>query len=87
VVDEKFHSVSIANKKRGVNSILKTLLISQLKGHTFTFWQRGPTFKRLMPSILPANVQLNDQRRSRFFPGDHDKTTSNQEGVWQSVPE
>lgn len=75
-VDEKFHSVFIANKNSGLTSIKNTADLKQLKGHTFTFGSESSTSGRLMPQyfLQQAGLKLNDFKGEVGFSGDHDKT-------------
>ena len=75
-VDEKFHSVFIANKKSGLSPFKNTADLKQLKGHTFTFGSESSTSGRLMPQyfLQQAGLKLNNFKGEVGFSGDHDKT-------------
>jgi phosphonate transport system substrate-binding protein len=75
-VDEKFHSVFIANKKSGLTPFKDTADLKQLKWHTFTFGSESSTSGRLMPQyfLQQAGLKLNDFKGEVGFSGDHDKT-------------
>lgn len=75
-VDEKFHSVFIANKKSGLTAFKNIADLKQLKGHTFTFGSESSTSGRLMPQyfLQQAGLKLNDFKGEVGFSGDHDKT-------------
>lgn len=75
-VDEKFHSIFIANKNSGLTPVKNTADLQQLKGHTFTFGSESSTSGRLMPQyfLQQAGLKLNDFKGEVGFSGDHDKT-------------
>lgn len=75
-VDEKFHSVFIANKKSNLTPFKDTADLKQIKGHTFTFGSESSTSGRLMPQhfLQQAGLNLNDFKGEVGFSGDHDKT-------------
>jgi phosphonate transport system substrate-binding protein len=75
-VDEKFHSVFIANKKTGLQPFKNTNGLQKLKGKTFTFGSESSTSGRLMPQYFleQAGVKLTDFKGQPGFSGDHDKT-------------
>ncbi|WP_026735301.1 putative selenate ABC transporter substrate-binding protein [Fischerella sp. PCC 9605] len=75
-VDEKFHSVFIANKKTGLKPLKNITDLQQLKGRTFTFGSESSTSGRLMPQhfLEQAGVKLTDFKGQPGFSGDHDKT-------------
>jgi phosphonate transport system substrate-binding protein len=75
-VDEKFHSVFIANKQSGIKPIKDIANLTQLKGRTFTFGSESSTSGRLMPQyfLQQAGVKLTDFKGQVGFSGDHDKT-------------
>ncbi|BAY48266.1 ABC-type phosphate/phosphonate transport system periplasmic component [Scytonema sp. HK-05] len=75
-VDEKFHSVFIANKKTNLKPFKDTADLQQLKGRTFTFGSESSTSGRLMPQyfLQQADVNLTDFKGQAGFSGDHDKT-------------
>ena len=75
-VDEKFHSVFIANKNSGLTPIKNIADLKQLKGRTFTFGSESSTSGRLMPQyfLQQAGLKLNDFKGEVGFSGDHDKT-------------
>ncbi|MBD2776694.1 putative selenate ABC transporter substrate-binding protein [Iningainema tapete] len=75
-VDEKFHSVFIANKKTGIKPLKNAKDLQQLKGRTLTFGSESSTSGRLMPQyfLQLAGVKLTDFKGQVGFSGDHDKT-------------
>jgi phosphonate transport system substrate-binding protein len=75
-VDEKFHSVFIANKKTNLKPFKDTADLKQLKARTFTFGSESSTSGRLMPQhfLQQAGVNLTDFKGQAGFSGDHDKT-------------
>ena len=75
-VDEKFHSVFIANTKSGLTAFKNITDLKQLQGHTFTFGSESSTSGRLMPQyfLQQAGLKLNDFKGEVGFSGDHDKT-------------
>ncbi len=75
-VDQKFHSVFIANKKSGINQFKNINDLKQLQGHTFTFGSESSTSGRLMPQyfLQQAGLKLIDFKGEVGFSGDHDKT-------------
>jgi phosphonate transport system substrate-binding protein len=75
-VDEKFHSVFIANKKTNLQPFQNIADLKQLKGRTFTFGSESSTSGRLMPQyfLQQAGVNLTDFKGQAGFSGDHDKT-------------
>lgn len=75
-VDEKFHSLFIANKKSGLTPFKDISGLKQLKGHTFTFGSESSTSGRLMPQYFmqQAGLKLEDLKGKEGFSGDHDKT-------------
>ncbi|HEY9831632.1 MAG TPA: putative selenate ABC transporter substrate-binding protein [Stenomitos sp.] len=75
-VDEKFHSLFIANKKSGIKPFKDISGLKQLKGHTFTFGSDSSTSGRLMPQyfLQQAGLKLEDFKGQAGFSGDHDKT-------------
>ena len=75
-VDEKFHSVFIANKKTGLQPFKNTNGLQKLKGKTFTIGSESSTSGRLMPQYFleQAGVKLTDFKGQPGFSGDHDKT-------------
>jgi phosphonate transport system substrate-binding protein len=75
-VDEKFHTVFIANKKSGLQPLKDIADLKQLKGHTLTFGSESSTSGRLMPQyfLQQAGIQLTDFKGQVGFSGDHDKT-------------
>lgn len=75
-VDEKFHSLFIANKQSGLKPLQDTASLKQLKGHTFTFGSESSTSGRLMPQyfLQQAGLKLEDFKGEVGFSGDHDKT-------------
>lgn len=75
-IDEKFHSVFIANKNSGLTQFKTINDLQQLKGHTFTFGSESSTSGRLMPQyfLQQAGIKLEDFKGEVGFSGDHDKT-------------
>ena len=75
-VDEKFHSLLIANKQSGLKPFKDSTNLKQLKGHTFTFGSESSTSGRLMPQyfLQQAGLKLEDFKGEVGFSGDHDKT-------------
>jgi phosphonate transport system substrate-binding protein len=75
-VDEKFHSVFVANKKSGITPFKSIADLKQLKGHTLTFGSESSTSGRLMPQyfLQQAGLKLEDFKGKVGFSGDHDKT-------------
>lgn len=75
-IDEKFHSVFIANKNSGLTEFKTINDLQQLKGHTFTFGSESSTSGRLMPQyfLQQAGIKLDDFKGEVGFSGDHDKT-------------
>lgn len=75
-VDEKFHSVFVANKKSGITPFKNIADLKQLKGYTLTFGSESSTSGRLMPQyfLQQAGIKLNDFKGEVGFSGDHDKT-------------
>ncbi len=75
-VDEKFHSLLIANKQSGLKPLKDTAELKQLKGHSFTFGSESSTSGRLMPQyfLQQAGLKLEDFKGEVGFSGDHDKT-------------
>lgn len=75
-VDEKFHSVFVANQKSRLPLFKNIADLKQLKGHTLTFGSESSTSGRLMPQyfLQQAGLKLEDFRGEVGFSGDHDKT-------------
>jgi phosphonate transport system substrate-binding protein len=75
-IDEKFHSVFIANKYSKLAPFQDISDLQQLKGRTFTFGSESSTSGRLMPQyfLQQAGVNLEDFQGKVGFSGDHDKT-------------
>ncbi len=75
-IDEKFHSVIIANKNSGLTQLKTINDLQQLKGHTFTFGSESSTSGRLMPQyfLQQAGIKLDSFKGEVGFSGDHDKT-------------
>lgn len=69
-IDEKFHSVFIANKQSGITDL------EGIKNHTFTFGSESSTSGRLMPQyfLKEKNIALTDFKGQPGFSGNHDKT-------------
>ena len=75
-VDEKFHSLFIANKNSGLKPFKSIANLQQLKGRTFTFGSESSTSGRLMPQyfLQQAGLKLDNFKGEVGFSGDHDKT-------------
>lgn len=75
-IDEKFHSVFIANKSSGLKPISDASGLTELKGHTFTFGSESSTSGRLMPQyfLKQAGVHLQDFKGQVGFSSSHDAT-------------
>jgi len=76
-IDQKFHSVFIANKKSSIRKINNINDLKTLKGTRFTFGSESSTSGRLMPQYFlnKAGVQLKDfNGGSPGFSGSHDAT-------------
>ena len=76
-IDEKFHSIFIANKKSSIQKINNINDLKTLKGKRFTFGSESSTSGRLMPQYFlnKAGVQLKDFKGgSPGFSGSHDTT-------------
>ncbi len=76
-IDEKFHSIFIANKKSSIQKINNINDLKTLKGKRFTFGSESSTSGRLMPQYFlnKAGVQLKDFKgASPGFSGSHDST-------------
>ncbi len=75
-IDEKFHSVFIANKASGLKPISDANGLTELKGHTFTFGSESSTSGRLMPQyfLKQAGVELQDFKGQVGFSSSHDAT-------------
>lgn len=75
-IDEKFHSVFIANKASGLKPISEINGLTELKGRTFTFGSESSTSGRLMPQyfLKQAGVNLQDFKGQVGFSSSHDAT-------------
>ena len=76
-IDEKFHTLFIANKKSLIKKINNINGLKSLKGKRFTFGSESSTSGRLMPQYFlnKAGVQLKDFKGgSPGFSGSHDAT-------------
>ncbi len=76
-IDEKFHSIFIANKKSSIQKINNINELKILKDKRFTFGSESSTSGRLMPQYFlnKADVQLKDFKGARpGFSGSHDAT-------------
>lgn len=75
-IDEKFHSVFIANKSSGLTPIQDLKGLTALKGRTFTFGSESSTSGRLMPQyfLQQAGMSLNDFKGQPGFSSSHDAT-------------
>lgn len=75
-IDQKFHTVFIANKNSGLTQFKTINDLQQLKKHTFTFGSESSTSGRLMPQyfLQQAGIKLDNFNGEVGFSGDHDKT-------------
>ena len=76
-IDEKFHSVFIANKNSSLKKINNINDLKSLQNKRFTFGSESSTSGRLMPQyfINKSGIQLKDFKGSRpGFSGSHDAT-------------
>jgi len=76
-IDEKFHSLFIANKNTLIQRINNINGLKSLKGKRFTFGSESSTSGRLMPQYFlnKAGVQLKDFKGGTpGFSGSHDAT-------------
>ncbi len=76
-IDEKFHSVFIANKKSSLKKINNINELKSLRGKRFTFGSESSTSGRLMPQyyLNKVDVQLKDFKGGTpGFSGSHDST-------------
>ncbi|MBW4640894.1 MAG: putative selenate ABC transporter substrate-binding protein [Gloeocapsa sp. UFS-A4-WI-NPMV-4B04] len=75
-IDQKFHSVFIANKNSGLTQFKTINDLQQLRGYTFTFGSESSTSGRLMPQyfLQQAGIKLDEFKGEVGFSGDHDKT-------------
>ena len=76
-IDEKFHTLFIANKKSLIKKINNINGLKSLKGKRFTFGSESSTSGRLMPQYFlnKAGVQLKDFKGGTpGFSGSHDAT-------------
>ena len=76
-IDEKFHTLFIANKKTLIKKINNINGLKSLKGKRFTFGSESSTSGRLMPQYFlnKAGVQLKDFKGGTpGFSGSHDAT-------------
>ena len=76
-IDEKFHSVFIANKKSSLQKINTINDLNYLKNKRFTFGSESSTSGRLMPQYFlnKAGIKLKDFKGGRpGFSGSHDAT-------------
>jgi phosphonate transport system substrate-binding protein len=75
-IDEKFHSVFIANTQSGIQPISDIKGLQELKGHTFTFGSESSTSGRLMPQyyMQQAGVKLENLKGQAGFSKSHDAT-------------
>ena len=76
-IDEKFHSVFIANKKSSLQKINNLNDLKSLKDKRFTFGSESSTSGRLMPQyyLNKAGVKLKDFKGAApGFSGSHDAT-------------
>jgi phosphonate transport system substrate-binding protein len=75
-IDAQFHSVFIANKASGIQSVQDIKGLTALKGRTFTFGSESSTSGRLMPQyfLQQAGMQLSDFKGEVGFSKSHDAT-------------
>ena len=76
-IDEKFHSVFIANKKSSLKKINNIKELKSLRGKRFTFGSESSTSGRLMPQyyLNKVGVQIKDFKGGNpGFSGSHDST-------------
>tara|TARA_Y100001968_G_scaffold49521_1_gene39872 strand:+ start:687 stop:1598 length:912 start_codon:yes stop_codon:yes gene_type:complete len=76
-IDQKFHSVFIANKKSSIKKINNINDLKTLKNTRFTFGSESSTSGRLMPQYFlnKAGVKLKDFKGANpGFSGSHDAT-------------
>ena len=76
-IDEKFHSVFIANKKSSLKKINNINELKSLRGKRFTFGSESSTSGRLMPQyyLNKVGVQIKDFKGGNpGFSGSHDST-------------
>ena len=76
-IDEKFHSIFIANKKSSIQKINNINDLKILKDKRFTFGSESSTSGRLMPQYFlnEAGIQIKDFKGARAgFSGSHDAT-------------
>ncbi|MEB3337053.1 MAG: putative selenate ABC transporter substrate-binding protein [Leptolyngbyaceae bacterium] len=75
-IDEKFHSVFIANVKSDIAPVKEISDLATLKGRTFTFGSESSTSGRLMPQhfLKQAGVKLEDFKGEVGFSKSHDAT-------------
>jgi len=75
-IDERFHSVFIANAGSGLLPFEGVEGLGRLEGHTFTFGSESSTSGRLMPQyfIQRAGLDLQDFKGEVGFSGSHDAT-------------
>jgi phosphonate transport system substrate-binding protein len=75
-IDEKFHSIFIANTASGLTPAKTASDLVSLKGKTFTFGSDSSTSGRLMPQyfLKEAGVSLEDFKGEPGFSESHDAT-------------
>jgi phosphonate transport system substrate-binding protein len=75
-IDEKFHSIFIANTASGLTPAKTASDLVSLKGKTFTFGSDSSTSGRLMPQyfLKEAGVALEDFKGEPGFSESHDAT-------------
>ncbi len=75
-IDERFHSVFIANSATGIAPVDSVAGLSVLKGRRFTFGSESSTSGRLMPEhfLDQAGVGVGDFSGQPGFSGSHDRT-------------
>jgi phosphonate transport system substrate-binding protein len=75
-IDEKFHSIFIANTASGLTPAKTASDLVSLKGKTFTFGSDSSTSGRLMPQyfLKEAGVALSDFKGEPGFSESHDAT-------------
>ncbi|MEO0349918.1 MAG: putative selenate ABC transporter substrate-binding protein [Cyanobacteria bacterium P01_A01_bin.15] len=75
-IDERFHTVFIANSESGLTQLTDIDDLTQLKESTFTFGSESSTSGRLMPQhfLQQAGMALDDFKGEVGFSGNHDTT-------------
>ncbi len=76
-IDERFHSIFIANTAAGLHPVDDVAGLSQLTGKRFTFGSESSTSGRLMPQFFLEQAGVSpetDFAGAAGFSGSHDKT-------------